>query len=132
MSSIIPYYIKTVYADEPSFRDCRVIFTPSEENLSAPLPENFEGIIRFRNTRSEDWESLNSTNNMQLLNRIGMKYADGVSLVKSESSFRSFIKEYDIPYLAAQKPENFASAYSSFYDKIWSIGKEDIDDTEED
>ena len=123
MSSIIPYYIKTVYADEPSFRDCRVIFTPSEENLSAPLPENFEGIIRFRNTRSEDWESLNSTNNMQLLNRIGMKYADGVSLVKSESSFRSFIKEYDIPYLAAQKPENFASA-----EAIYSLIKAKLDD----
>ena len=132
MSSIIPYYIKTAYADEPSFRDCRTIFTPSEENLTAPLPENFDGIIKFKNTNSEDWESLNSTNNTQLLNMIGMKYADGVSLVKPDPSFRDFIKQHDIPYLAAQKPENFATAYSNFYDKIWSVGKEDNDNTEED
>jgi hypothetical protein len=61
-----------------------------------------------------------------------MKYADGVSLIKSEPSFRNFIKDNDIPYLPAQKPENFATAYSNFYDKVWSTGKEVIDDTEED
>ena len=132
MSSIIPYYIKTAYADEPSFRDCRTIFTPSEENLTASLPENFDGIIRFKNTNSEDWKSINSTNNTQLLNFLGMKYADGVSLIKSEPLFRDFIKQHEIPYLPAQKPENFATAYSNFYDKIWSIGKEDLNNTEED
>jgi starch synthase len=132
MSSIIPYYIKTAYADEPSFRDCRVVFTPSEENLDTPLPENFDGIIKFRNTKTEDWESLCSTKDTQLLNRLGMKFADGVSLVKPEPSFRNFIKENDIPYLAAQKPENFATTYPAFYDKIWSEGKEDIDDSEDD
>jgi starch synthase len=132
MSSIIPYYIKTAYADEPSFRDCRTIFTPSEENLTAPLPENFDGIIKFRNTNKEDWESLNTTNDTQLLNMIGMKYADGVSLIKPDPSFRDFIKQHNIPYLAAQKPENFATAYSNFYDKIWSVGKEDNDNAEDD
>ena len=132
MSSIIPYYIKTAYAEEPSFRDCRVVFTPSEENLIAPLPENFEGIINFRNTRPEDWMSLTKDHNTQLLNLLGMKYADGVSLIKPEPTFRDFIKNNDIPYLPAQKTENFATAYSNFYDKIWSAGKEDNDDTEED
>ena len=63
---------------------------------------------------------------------IGMKYADGVSLIKPDPSFRDFIKQHDIPYLAAQKPENFATAYSNFYDKIWSVGKEDNDNAEDD
>ncbi len=131
MSSVIPYYIKTAYAEEPSFRDCRLVFTPSEENLSAPLPQNFEGIISFKNTNPEDWKSLNAPETTQLLNFLGMKYADGVSLIKSEQLFREFIKKYDIPYLAAQKPENFANAYSAFYDNVWCIGKEATDDTEE-
>ena len=132
MSSIIPYYIKTAYADEPSFRDCRTVFTPSEENLTAPLPENFDGIIKFKNTKTEDWTSLNTTNDTQLLNMIGMKFADGVSLIKPDPTFRDFIKQHDIPYLPAQKPENFATAYSNFYDKIWSEGKEDDDNAEDD
>jgi len=132
MSSVIPYYIKTAYAEEPSFRDCRTVFTPSEENLSTPLPENFDGIISFKNTNPEDWKNLNCPNTTQLLNFLGMKYADGVSLLKPETTFREYIKENDIPYLPAQKPENFATAYSNFYDKVWSAGKEEKDEEEED
>ena len=30
--SIIPLYVKTAYAEEPSFRDCKVIFTPVDPN----------------------------------------------------------------------------------------------------
>ena len=132
MSSVIPYYIKTAYAEEPSFRDCRSVFSPSEENLSTPLPENFDGIINFKNTNPEDWKNLNCPNTTQLLNFLGMKYADGVSLLKPETTFREYIKENDIPYLPAQKPENFATAYSNFYDKVWSAGKEEKDEEEED
>ena len=109
MSSVIPYYIKTAYAEEPVFY-----------------------IISFRNTNPEDLKNLSCPNTTQLLNFLGMKYADGLSLVKPEPTFREYIKENDIPYLPAQKPENFATAYSNFYDKIWSAGKEDLEDPEED
>jgi starch synthase len=132
MSSIIPYYIKTAYADEPSFRDCRTVFTPTEENLTAALPGNFDSIIKFRNTDAKDWKDLNTTGNTQLLNMIGMKYADGVSLIGSEPLFQDFIKKHNIPFLEAQKPENFGTAYSAFYDRIWSEGKPDNDDDEDD
>ena len=131
MSSIIPYYIKTAYAEEPSFRDCRTIFTPTEEDLTAPLPENFDGIIKFRNTDAKDWKDLNTTGNTQLLNMIGMKYADGVSLINSVPLFQDFIKKHNIPFLKAQKPEDFGTAYSSFYDQIWSEGKPDNDEDED-
>lgn len=131
MSSIIPYYIKTAYAEEPSFRDCRTIFTPTEEDLTAPLPENFDSIIKFRNTAPQDWNSLNTTGNTQLLNMIGMKYADGVSLINSVPLFQDFIKKHNIPFLKAQKPEDFGTAYSSFYDQIWSEGKPDNDEDED-
>ncbi len=131
MSSIIPYYIKTAYAEEPSFRDCRTIFTPTEEDLTAPLPENFDSIIKFRNTDAKDWKDLNTTGNTQLLNMIGMKYADGVSLINSVPLFQDFIKKHNIPFLKAQKPEDFGTAYSSFYDQIWSEGKPDNDEDED-
>ena len=131
MSSIIPYYIKTAYAEEPSFRDCRTIFTPTEEDLTSPLPENFDSIIKFRNTDAKDWKDLNTTGNTQLLNMIGMKYADGVSLINSVPLFQDFIKKHNIPFLKAQKPEDFGTAYSSFYDQIWSEGKPDNDEDED-
>ena len=49
MSSIVPLYVKTAYAEEPSFRSCKVIYTPSTQTLTAPIPSNLDGIIALRN-----------------------------------------------------------------------------------
>ncbi len=132
ISSILPLYIKTAYREEPSFRDCKVVYTPSEENLHGPLPGNFDNILKFRTAGADAVEDIRGNMDTQLLNRLGMKYADGVSFVKPEPSFRAFAEERDIPFLAPQKPEDFGEAYSGFYDKIWSVGRSEEIEEEED
>ena len=131
ISSILPLYIKTAYQEEPSFRDCRVVYTPSEEGLHEPMPSNFGDILKFRTARADAIEDIKGSMDTQLLNRLGMKYADGVSLVKPEASFEAFASERGIPCLAAQKPEDFGTAYSAFYDEIWSEGKPEEEEEEE-
>lgn len=128
MSSIIPYYIKTSYAEEPSFRDCRVIFTPSDEPLQTPLPENFAGVLQFRNADISCMEGLPNTTDMNALNLLGIKYADGVSMLKPNAELDAFIQALEKPYLAVQNPEDYATAYPPFYDEIWSEGKDEEDD----
>ena len=131
ISSIIPLFIKTAYAEEPSFRDCRIVFTPSDEVLSQPLPAGWANILQFRNANIEAMEGIPADAGMQSLNYLGMKYADGVSLLHPNADFRAFAKKMDKPYLAAQKPENYATAYPAFYDKIWGMGKEDVEEEED-
>ena len=72
------------------------------------------------------------TSGTMALSGLGVKCAGGVSLLRSVPEFRQFAKDMGKPYLAAQKPENFAKAYSAFYDKVWSIGKSDEPEEEED
>ena len=132
ISSIIPLYIKTAYAEEPSFRDCRVIFTPSDTPLESPLPANFPGVLQFRKANIEAMAGVPSGETMQALNYLGIKYADGVNLLHPNASYRNFAKKHEKPYLGAQKPENYSTAFPAFYDKVWSIGKEDEEEEEED
>ena len=131
MTSIIPLYIKTAYADEPSFRDCRVVFTPSDQTMNAPLPENFAGILQFRDAGIECTEGISATDNMQALNQLGMKYADGVSLLRPAPEFRDFARALGKPYLPPQKPEHYATVYPNFFDRVWSIGKDEVTETPE-
>lgn len=131
VSGIIPLFIKTAYADEPSFRDCRIIFTPSEEVLTSPLPEDFANIIQFRKATIQAMEGVPTDEGMQALNYLGIKYADGVSMLHPSASFRNFAKKFDKPYLAAQKSEDYAVVFPAFYDKIWSIGKDDEEEEED-
>ena len=132
MSSVVPLYIKTAYKEEPSFRDCRVVFTPSEDNLKAPLPKNIDGALQFRTAGGDALKDLPCSTATEALNYMGMKYADGVTLMRPNTAYRAFIREAEKPYLAAQKPENYATAYPAFYDKVWSIGKEDEREEEDD
>ena len=131
MSSIIPLYIKTSYAEEPSFRDCRVIYTPSEETLNKALPENFPGVLHFRNADISCMQGLPNTTDMNALNLLGIKYADGVSMLKSDPALDDYIQTLNKPCLAAQKPEDYATAFPAFYDKIWSAGKEEEEEEDE-
>jgi starch synthase len=131
ISSIIPLYIKTAYAEEPSFRDCRVVFTPSDTPLTAPLPANFPGVLQFRKAGIDAMEGVPSGGTMQALNFLGIKYADGVNLLHANATYRNYIKKLEKPYLGAQKPENYGTAFPAFYDKVWSIGKEEEEDEDE-
>jgi starch synthase len=131
MSSIVPLYIKTCYAEEPSFRDCRVIYTPSDEPLQNPLPENYPGILHFRNADISCMEGLPNTTDMSALELLGIKYADGVSMIKPDAKLDEFIQSMGKPCLPAQNPEDYSTAFPAFYDKIWSEGKEDEEDEDE-
>ena len=130
MSSIIPLYIKTSYAEEPSFRDCRVVYTPSDVPLQTMLPENFPGVLHFRNADISCMEGLPNTTSMNALDLLGVKYADGVSMLKSDAELEKFALSLEKPYLSPQEPENYATAYPTFYDTGWSVGKEEKEEEE--
>ena len=44
---------------------------------------------------------------------------------------RSYAKKLEKPYLPAQKPENFTTAYPGFYDRVWSEGKPDVEEEDD-
>ncbi len=131
MSALIPLYIRSAYADEPAFRDVRVVFTPSEEVLHDPLPDNFANIMQFRKIGIEAMEGVPTDEGMQALNYLGIKYADGVSLMQANAAFRAYAKKFEKPYLGVQKSENYATVYPAFYDKVWGIGRVENEEEEE-
>lgn len=131
ITSVIPLYIKTAYAEEPSFRDSRIVYTPSEEVLSAPLPESLANILQFRTATIQAMDGVPTDEGMQALNYLGIKYSDGVAMLHPSSAFRSYAKKLEKPYLPAQKPENFTTAYPGFYDRVWSEGKPDVEEEDD-
>ena len=74
MSSIVPLYVKTAYAEEPSFRSCKVIYTPSTQALTAPIPSNMDGIIAFRNATISATRGLGEKKLVPMLNKLGIKF----------------------------------------------------------
>ena len=125
MSSFLPLYIKTAYAEEPSFRDSRVIFTPETQMLTAPVPANMDGIIAFRNATISATRGLGEKRLVPLLNRLGIKYADGVGFLKTDEELEKFAEGLGKPCQQPIDIEEYGTYYPTFYDNIWSIGREE-------
>ena len=123
MSSFLPLYVKTAYAEEPSFRDCKVIFTPSTQMLAAPVPANIDGIISFRNATVSALRGLGEKKLVPMLNKLGIKYADGIGFLAESEELTRFAEGLEKPYLQSVSTENFGICYSPFYDTIWNTGR---------
>lgn len=120
ISSIVPLYVKKAYQEEPSFRDCKIIFTPTEPDLNAPIPENLADWFNFRGASVSDFEGIEGNMDIQTLNRLGMKYADGVALMEENEDFRAFAQSLNKPLLDPTSIDDAPAASIEFYDQILS------------
>lgn len=123
MGSFVPLYIKTAYAEEPSYRDCRVIYTPSTQMLSSTIPANMDGIIAFRNATISATRGLGEKKLVPMLNKLGIKYADGIGFLAENEELTSYAEALGKPCLQPVSLEDYGIHYPAFYDTIWNIGR---------
>ena len=125
MGSFIPLYVKTAYAEEPSFRECKVIFTPETQTLTSPIPANMDGIIAFRNATISATRGLGEKKLVPMLNKLGIKYADGIGLLAENEELTSYAEGLGKPCIGPVSIEEYGVHYPNFYDTIWNIGRVD-------
>ncbi len=121
ISSFIPLFVKTIYAEEPSFRDCRTVYTPSHPEMCSPQPQNMESILDYSGATAElALEGIKDCPNIQILNHMGIKWADGTALLTDDETFRKVAEQFGKPLLQPQAEENWDTAYPDFYDLVCS------------
>ena len=123
MSGILPLYVKTAYAEEPSFRDCKVIFTPEIQTLTSAIPSNMDGIIAYRNATISATRGLGEKKLVPMLNKLGIKYADGIGFLAEDKELTKYAEGLGKPCLQPVETEEYGIYYPTFYDTIWNIGR---------
>ena len=118
MSSLAPYLLKLAYYDEPSFRESKIVFTPSTEVPESPLPKNLDGILSFREASRTSLSTLGNLTKLEDLTRIGMFMSDGVILNEPNEYYQRMAKEMGKPVVILD-PENLVSAPLDLYDTLW-------------
>lgn len=123
ISAIVPVLIKTAYKDEPSFRDCKVVYSVSEPELTHPLPERFPQAICYRDCDETTLEGLG--NQAIDLQKLAIKFSDGVTISsdKAEQELADYAQAQGKPVLSY--PGDNLDAYLPFFDEVWSQGKEE-------
>jgi starch synthase len=132
MSSLAPYLLKLAYYEEPSFRESKIIYTPTTDLPEAPLPKNFNRILAYREANRTALSTLGELSQLEDLNRIGMFMSDGVILNEPNERYERMAREMGKP-IVVLSPEDMVSTSVGLYDQLWdevvrNRPKEDDDD----
>ncbi len=118
-SAVVPFYIKTAFAEEPSFANSKVICALYANELKSSLGDNFKRCVEFRDATAELLAKYKEDFDVNELCKMAIDYSDGV--IEAEQSVDSALIDYA---KEGSKPvmnypgEDFAEAYKDFINEV--------------
>ena len=78
MASVIPFYVKTAYRDEPQFANSKVVTSLFSEQPQDSLGVNFKKSLEFREAKAERLKKYGDNFDFMELGKLAIDYSDGV------------------------------------------------------
>jgi starch synthase len=118
MSAVVPFYVKTAYADEPSFADAKVVTSLFTQTLNTELGDKFKQCLAFRDAKPELLSGYNDNFGIVELGKLAIDYSDGIIFANDDinGELTQHAQGRNIPILPYT--EDFADAYEEFYETI--------------
>ena len=120
-TGVVPVYLKKVFADDPIFRNVKVVVSLYDDGFGGELNKGFGAKIAGEGVKDKNLSILD-TPSYENLCRFVMKYADGVIAASAGVDERvlEIARQSGKPMLEYQAPEaeDFFDNYNRFYDEI--------------
>lgn len=118
MTSLIPLYLKTIYKDEPVFKNTKVVFSVYHESCNDHLGTDF---LRKASLNSIDGACLECFGDATLnkVNIGAVKHSDGI-VTACDEAYKSVEDFLDGKPVMRHSDENPEINYVSFYEKLLS------------
>ena len=119
VSAVVPFYIKTAYAEEPSFADSKVICAIYPSELKGSLGHNFKQCVEYREATPDKLTEYGDNFDFVELAKMAIDYSDGVIEGESLSdrTLLDYANEKSKPTLA-YPGDDFADAYKTFINEV--------------
>jgi starch synthase len=120
MTSLIPLYLKTVYKDEPLFKNAKIVYSLYNNSLENTFDKRFVEKATINNLKSSDLEVFQNGKGGIKLHKGAIHHSDAV-IQGSENLDKNFageLKSIDKPILEYQNGETYLEAYLAFYQQL--------------
>jgi len=123
-TSLVPLYIKKSYNEDPLFMNSKLVFSAYNDGYNDKMDANFIRKVKFDGIDDSTIAALKDPTFVNLA-RTAFKYSDGIIMGSKNlpAEIEPVLKEFKVPVLNYQNPEDYIDAYSVFYDKILSESK---------
>lgn len=126
ISALMPLYLKTMYADDPPFRDAKIIYSITPESFEGKWPAALMDKLKFDDVFDSKLKDFDAENlDVDTMHKIAINYCDGVIFNHEGVSedLIEYVKNKKLPYLSFEKVSEGLDAYAEFYNSF--IGNED-------
>ena len=120
-SALVPVYLKTVFADEPLFRNVKVVVSLYDDAFPGTLDAGLRQKIAGENIKSKNLKLLD-TPSYENLHRFVMNYADGVVVASEQVDANTLAAAREsgkplLEYTSPAEPDYF-DKYMQFYESL--------------
>lgn len=121
IASVVPFYIRKAYADEPSFENTKVVSALYGEMPDASKVERLAESLDFAGATPKEIEAANiNLSDKDSLGRLAVAFSDGV--IEGETGaadeLLAYAESLGKPVLKAMADEEKAEAYKVFIDQV--------------
>jgi len=122
MTSLIPFFVKTGYKDDPMFRNSKIVYSSYFQDLEETMSPNLTKKMKMEGVNPDDLK-LYKDPTLVNVDLAAMKWSDGIikgSDVKN-TTLDNFLKKANKPvlnYQAYEDESGFVTACSDFYDEL--------------
>ena len=130
-ASLVPMYIKKLYAQEPLFDNVKIIYSIFDNGFSGSLSSNITEKLLYEKLEEKDVAGLKNPSNINL-HRFAIDYADAVIQASNsiDKEVLAHVKSSGKPFMKYPGAENYIDAYQDFYNQF--IQSEDgVEEAEE-
>ena len=121
MTALTPLYIKKAYAEDPCFRNSKIIYSLYNDEFQSPFNENFREKLLLSGVSEEHLQSIKDEISHATISKLAVDFSDGIiqSSEKVNESVIQYAQSKNKPVLNYSPIENNIDAYNEFYDSIW-------------
>ena len=126
-SSLIPMYIKKIYAEDPLFENVKVIYSIFNNSFKGVLGTSLPDKLLFENINERDIFGIKKSN-INNLHKFAIDYSDAVVLAspKIPKNIQEYIKSSGKPFMEYPGYEEYIEKYQDFYDQF--IEKKELEE----
>ncbi len=126
MSALTPLYIKRMYADDPCFRDTKVVYSVYNDGFQLPLNKHFASKLKSDGAKDSDVKLLKNDPSFVSLSKLAIDLSDGV--IQGSETIHTDIAAHiankkRIAFLPYPSRETYIDEINGFYDTLMGVSK---------
>lgn len=120
MAALTGIYIKKAYADDPCFKNSKIVYSVYGDDFKVPFKASFAQKLKLKGITDKDLTSLKGDVDFASLTKLAIDFSDGVAQGSEQinEEVLNYIPTKKIPFLPYQTSETYIDSFNEFYDVV--------------